>query len=64
MGSTMLTDVYEQAVEAASSYFCSLYFRAERSVKELKEKFLQGKTPDLVKQKLLLISLLCALCFH
>ena len=24
-------------------------FRAERSVKELKEKFLQGKTTDLVK---------------
>ena len=31
-----------------SVYFV-LYFRAERSVKELKEKFLQGKIPDLVK---------------
>ena len=29
--------------------FFAFYFRAERSVKELKEKFLQGKIPDLVK---------------
>lgn len=30
-------------------YFSLCIFRAERSVKELKEKFMQGKIPDLVQ---------------